>query len=61
MLVAAAGIAVAQYDFTVDKWLKLGVTPWPVVNWCLPASDMSALLSDMEAALNKQDIPAALG
>jgi hypothetical protein len=39
---------------------KLGVTPWPLVTSCLPASEMDALLADMEAALAKQDIAAAL-
>jgi hypothetical protein len=50
---------IADYDFTVDKWPKLGVTPWPLVTWCLPPSEMSSLFTEMEAALNRQDIPAA--
>ncbi len=52
--------AVAQYDFSADAWPKLGVTPWPIVSLGLPPSDLTGLLTDMEAALNRLDVGAAL-
>jgi hypothetical protein len=52
--------ALAAYGFSADRWPSLGVTPWPVVSWCQPGGDMAVLLADMDAALNRQDVTAAM-
>jgi hypothetical protein len=51
--------ALAAYGFSADQWPSLGVTPWPVVTWCLAGSTLAGPLADMDAALNRQDIPSA--